>query len=736
MPMPFRRWLLATACLLPLPAMAQQGGVPTALDAVTATATRAPRPIAEVPSTVTVIEGAELDRRNATRLQDVVRDEPGLSVSSNPTRVGGGNFIIRGIGDNRVRVLTDGVRLPDFPESNIGPGTFTRDFVDLDTVRRIEILRGPASALYGSDAIGGVVNFITKDPGDYLTADRNTAFRYRFGYSGADNSLTNSILGAARGGNVDAMLLYTRRDGHEVRPNGRLSANPQDYTTNSLLGRVVWRATPSQTFRLTGEILSRDTQTDLRTDRATTGAGAAATTVQNSRADDNTTRARVQLDWSMTDPLLFADRVDVRAWWANLNRSEQTEQDRYVGAGNPVTAAPNRYRYTLAEQLQNIYGIDVQARTARDIWGASHRLTYGASFEYVTTSRPRSRFESNLLAGTSTQVFAGETFPNKNFPDTDTYQTGLYLQDEFSYGRATFLPAIRLDWYSLRPNPDGMFRNSAASSGAASVQNLDAFAASPKFGVTYRLDQTYSVYGQYARGFRAPPYDTANFGFSNRLQGYEILPNGNLKPEYVDGFEAGFRGRFSEGSSFQLAGFYNRYTDFINTQVVSTIGGFQQFQYRNIGEVEIWGFEARGEWRINPQLRLRAAAAYAHGEDRSSGRPIDGVDPLRGSVGINWRAAPNTALDGLSLEANASGAVRNTRVSSATYFRNPAYAVLDLVASYDIRPNITLNLGLFNVADAKYFLTSDTRGLTANSALRDLYAQPGRYVAAGLIVRF
>lgn len=735
MPMPFRGWLLATACLAPLPALAQDA-TPTALDAVTATATRAPRPIAEVPSTVTIIEGETLERRNATRLQDVVRDEPGISVSSSPVRAGAGNFIIRGIGDNRVRVLTDGVRLPDFPESNIGAGTFTRDFVDLDTVRRIEILRGPASALYGSDAIGGVVNFITKDPGDYLTAERNTAFRYRFGYSGADTSITNSIMGAARGGTVDAMAIYTRRDGHEVQPNGRLSANPQDYATNSFLARAVWRASPIHTFRITGEILSRSTETDLRTERATTGVGAAATTVQSSRGDDATTRARVQLDWGIAAPVLFADRVDVKAWWSHLDRSEQTVQDRYVGAGNPATTAANRYRWSLTEQIQDIHGIDVQARTGRDIWGTTHRLTYGVTFEHIGTSRPRDRYETNLLTGATTTTFTGETYPNKNFPDTDTTQTGVYLQDEFTYGRATVLPAIRLDWYSLRPSPDALFRNSAASAGAASVQSLDAFAASPKFGVTYALDQRYSVYGQYARGFRAPPYDTANFGFSNRLQGYEILPNGNLKPEYVDGFEAGFRGRFGEGSSFQLAGFWNRYTDFIATQVVSNIGGFQQFQYRNLGEVEIWGFEGRGEWRLSPEFRVRAAAAYAHGEDTSTGRPVDGVDPLRASFGVNWRAAPNTALDGLSLEANASGAVRNTRVSSATYFRTPAYAVLDLVGSYDITRNVTLNLGLFNVTDAKYFLTSDTRGLSASSSLRDLYAQPGRYVAVGLTARF
>lgn len=711
----------------------------TALDAVTSTATRAPRPLSEIPATVTIIDSAQLERQNAVRIQDAIRYEPGIGFSNAPIRGGAGNFVIRGIGGNRVRVLTDGVRLPDFPESNIGAGTFTRDFVDLENIRRIEIVRGPASALYGSDALGGVVNFITKDPGDYLTPDRNTFFSGRFGYSGADRSFSESLLGVARAGDLDVMALYTRRDGHELKPNGgTLRANPQDYTVNSFLTRAVWRATPADTLRLTGEIFVRETETNLRTDLTTTPGqgGGPSTTVQSSRGDDRTTRGRVQLDWSHTEPVLFADRVDVHAFWSRLDRREETTQARYVGTGNPRTAAANRLRYTDTSQEQELLGFDTQFRTTRDLLGATHRLTYGVTLEHITTSRPRDRTETNLTTGVVSSTVAGETYPNKNFPDTTTWQTGLYLQDEFALGRFGITPAIRLDWYSLRAESDADFLRSAASVGAARLRNLDAFAASPKLGVTYRLDQNYSLYGQYARGFRAPPYDTANFGFSNRTFGYEILPNGDLKPEYVDGVEAGLRGRFGEGSSIQLAGFYNRYSDFITTQVIGTTGGLQQFQYRNLNNVEIYGTEARGEWRPAPDWRLRATAAYARGQDLDTKKPVDGVDPWRGNLGIGWTAPAGSPVEGLGAEVNLTGAVRNTRVSEASYFRAPAYAVLDLAAHYDLGRNFTLNFGLFNVTNTRYFLTSDTSGLAANSPTRDLYAQPGRYAAVNLIGRF
>jgi hemoglobin/transferrin/lactoferrin receptor protein len=705
---------------------------PTALDAVTSTATRTPRAIGDVPATVNIIDAEQLERQNAVRPQDAVRYEPGVTFSNQPQRGGGGNFIIRGIGDNRVRVLIDGVRLPDFPESNLGAGTFTRDFVDLETVRRLEIIRGPASALFGSDAIGGVVNYITKDPGDYLNADRTSYFSGRFGYSGADRSFSESVLGAVRAGNVDFMALYTRRDGQELTPNGRIPPNPQDYSVNSFLTRAVWRATPANTLRVTGEILTRETNTNLLTDRASTGAGAARTTVQDSRGEDRNVRGRVQLDWFRSEPLLFADRMDVRAYWSRLDRREQTTQQRYVGAANPAFVAPNRLRYTDAQQEQELAGTDVQFRSSAQWLGAAHRLTYGLTVERIATSRPRDRYEQNLTTGAVASTVGGEAFPNKNFPDTTTWQTGLYLQDEIRYGRFDFLPAIRLDWYSLTTSSDAAFLRSAASGTAAAINNLNAFAASPKFGATYRMDESYSLYGQYSRGFRAPPYDTANFGFSNRAQGYEILPNGNLKPEYVDSFEAGLRGRFDDGSSFQLTGFYNRYEDFIATQVIGTVGGLQQFQYRNIGRVQIYGAEARGEWRVTPEWRLRGAAAYARSEDLDTGRPVDGVEPFNVAIGAAWRAQDGSRLQGLGAQINAIGALRNTRVANPTGYQAPAYAVLDLALNYDISPNFTVNLGLFT----KYFLVSDTRGQDAGFALRDLYAQPGRYFAANLIGRF
>ena len=200
--------------------------------------------------------------------------------------------------------------------------------------------------------------------------------------------------------------------------------------------------------------------------------------------------------------------------------------------------------------------------------------------------------------------------------------------------------------------------------------------------------------------------------------------------------EAGARARFQGGSSLQVAAFYNRYSNFIATQVVGVAGGLQQFQYRNLSAVEIRGLEARGEWRATDDIRVRAALAYARGEDLRSRRPVDGVDPFRANLGVAWQAPPDSPLHGLGLEANVTAAARNTRVSSAAYYRAPAYGVLDLAARYDLNDRFSINAGLFNATNTRYFLTSDTRQLASNSPQRDLYAQAGRYFAVNLIGRF
>lgn len=716
-PLPFVLLLAPPAAV---PALAAEDAS-LQLDPVSVTATRSEKSLFETPQTVTVIEADELDRRNIGSLRDVSRYEPGVTVGNQPARTGTSSIAIRGIGENRVRLQIDGVRVPDFPGSNAGPGTYTRDFVDFETLKRLEIVRGPASALYGSDAIGGVVAYVTKDPDDYLNrVGKDWAAVVKGAYDSADRSLAKTLVAAGRAAWAEGMVAYTRRDGHEVKPKGSLPANPADYRSDNILAKLVLRPTGVDRVRFTAESLRRTTDTDLWSERTST--------VRSSVGEDVTRRLRFSVDHVHSAPIGFVDRLEWRLYATRVTRDEDTEQLRASGASRAR-------RITNLDFEQKIVGGDVQLSSTATLFGAKNLFTYGGSLERSETTRPRDRYETNLATGAVTRSFSGgpgvppELFPNKNYPDSTLVQGGIYVQDEVSLGRLTVTPAVRFDYFKMTPHPDAAFRNSNFRN--SPVADVSDFAVSPKLGVTYGLTDSLLLYGQYARGFRSPPFDSANNGYTNGPQRYEMLPNPDLKPETSDGFEAGLRGRFKDGSSFGVSAFYNLYDDFIDSQVIGRRDGITQYQNRNLPRVEIWGLEARGEWRFLTDWTLFGSAAYARGTDKETGKPVDSVAPLTGLAGVRYDRP-----DGWGAELVGRGAAKHDRVSDPTYLKTPGYVVADASISYELDPTLSVDAGVFNLFDQKHFNYRDVNGLAATSAVIDRYARPGRTFAINATLRW
>ena len=141
-------------------------------------------------------------------------------------RDGNSGFNIRGMGGNRVLFQIDGIRLPD--GFSFGPNAFGRgDYVDLDLLNSVEIVRGPASALYGSDGLAGVVSFITKDPSDFLFSDESFGARVRVQYASVDDSWAENLTAAGRlNDQWSALIAVTRRDANE----------PDNQGTNGAIG--------------------------------------------------------------------------------------------------------------------------------------------------------------------------------------------------------------------------------------------------------------------------------------------------------------------------------------------------------------------------------------------------------------------------------------------------------------------------------------------------------------------
>ncbi|MDO8290505.1 MAG: TonB-dependent hemoglobin/transferrin/lactoferrin family receptor [Parvibaculum sp.] len=699
----------------------------TQLDVVTTTATRNPEAINDIAGTVSVIDSEELERQGANTIRDAVRYEPGVSISNQPTRGGAAGYSIRGIENNRVLIILDGQTVPDFPGSNFNtPNGYSRDTVDIDTLKRIEIVRGPASVLYGSDALGGVVAYVSKDPADYLDMVGKDWFgSLKLGYASADDSFMATATGAARAGDFEILGLLTRREGHEVESEGSVTSgrgiknNPMDIDTTSFLTKLVWNATSSDTLKLTGEIYEKDLDVNVLTDLSVPP----ATTVTSSTGSDETKRNRIAFDYVHDAKMGFIDRLQIKAFYTKMERNEHSEQIRTAGTLIRISD----FGYT-----QDVFGGEAQLNSSFNIGSLINELTYGTSVEYSETERPRFRTQYNYPSMTGgTTVVAGEIFPNKTFPDNDLLKFGIYGQDKLTAGNWTVTPGLRLDYYEMTPHSDQMFLNS----GGAPVSDYSEWHLSPKLGTTYQITEQYMTYAQYSHGFRLPPYDSANQTFTNFAQFYGILPNPNLKPEQSDGIEGGFRGKYADGSSFSTAAFYNKYTDFIDTVTLpagTLPGGLTAFQYQNRPDVVIYGAEAKGEYRFLPQWSLLGSIAYAYGEDQETHASIDSVDPVRLVAGLGYSS------ESWGAEFTTTHAWTHSRVSPATpaQYQAPDYTTFDLTAYYEIMPTFTINAGIYNITDEKYWLSQDVRGVAATSTVLDRYSQPGRNFAVNTTVRF
>lgn len=200
-------------------ALANESGV---LKDVVVTATRSATEIEQIPATVTSVDRKALDRALPTDEADLFRGESDIAFARDLRRHGATRVNIRGIEDNRVVQMIDGVRMSDYYFGG-GPTNFTMSTSPgamPDFLKRVEIVRGAASSLYGSDAIGGVVGYITLDPSDILQDGARHGARLRFGYNGANEGFSQTILGALRGEAAELLLGYSHASGKEFDNKG------------------------------------------------------------------------------------------------------------------------------------------------------------------------------------------------------------------------------------------------------------------------------------------------------------------------------------------------------------------------------------------------------------------------------------------------------------------------------------------------------------------------------------
>ncbi|HEY5851528.1 MAG TPA: TonB-dependent hemoglobin/transferrin/lactoferrin family receptor [Lysobacter sp.] len=756
---------LAVALMLALPAHARAAdnaaaspattgaaaaaGAATEFDRIVVSATRTERALDDVPSVVTAIDREQMDRALVRNLKDLFRYEPGITVTTGTGRFGLGDIRIRGLGGSRVRIETDGIAVPD--AFSIGSfSTANRNFVDLDTLKRVEVVRGPGSALYGSDALGGVVAFETKDPSDYLEEGKDAYFGFKLGYEGEDNGLSGAATAAFGGDRWSGLVSLNHHQGQETENLGedrsdgasRTAANPQDYDGRSLLTKLVYAPSGNQRFKLTVEGNEDQVDTDVLSARvlAAVPPGAPPTTPRTRTSsligDDKQTRARVSFSHEVdTIDSALVDSLQWQVYRQDSETTQHTDELRETLSGNRVINPTLREReFNFDQRL-----LGVEAVLHKDFTSGSveHSLTYG--FEYADTEfrQKRDGRSTNLTTGVVTSSMLPDVFPVRDFPNSTTMSAALYVQDEISFADGDFrlIPAVRVDHYTLDSEVDAIY---AGDNPGLAIVDLTETSVSPKLGAVWHFTPDWSLFGGYQHGFRAPPFNDVNLGFTNLQFGYTAIPNPDLKPETSDGVEFGVR--FSNEAVFaEFTTYYNRYDDFIESlrDTGTNEQGLIVFQSQNIANAEIYGAEARAGIDLGALSEvmagwsLRGSAAWSKGEDRDTGIPLESIDPLRATLGVAY----DRDTWGVELAGRFAG--RDDELPVAGRFETPGYGVFDLLGHWAFAPGAEFNAGVFNLADRKYWETGTIASLqAAASPVLDRYTSSGRNVGVSLSVRW
>ncbi len=529
----------------------------------------------DTPQAVSVVDQEQLDERMGTTVGDVLDEIPGANVSGSE-RLLGETFNIRGVGapesagdEGRIIVTVDGTG--KFYESYRMGGFFS----DPELYKRMEVLRGPASStLYGSGALGGVINFVSKDASDFLKEGQKGAVRLKSTYDTNSGSwLASSIVALRLNENAEFLFAGNFRKMNDYKTaDGAVIATEAKAPSGLAKGTFHFGDGNEQVLRLSYQHWTSPSE-------------------DQPYAQVTTTPAFGTIDRTVTDKtaiIAYENPASDNEWLnlkAQLSYSDTTnEQSGASGVGSTLFNDATYGYKTWQLNAQNTFD------HSGDSW--ENHFIFG--------------FQAANLARSV------ETAADYGFhPQGTSSKFGVFAQDEFIWDeKLTLIPGIRVDMQTLTPD-----------AGLTGAQTMTATGVSPKLAAHYKFNENFAVFGSYAHTERLPTIDEI---FSNDF----ALPADNysfdLKKERSDNIEIGASASaydmITAGDTLQVKGtlFRNNIKDYIER--------YRNLdpQYRNTGHAVLYGAELEVAYESDTYF---GSAGYSliRGENRGA---ISASNPL------------------------------------------------------------------------------------------------------------
>lgn len=650
------------------------------LDTLVVTPTRSATPSFDTPTTTDVVDAHQIAERNLRTVPEALRFVPGVLVQE--TSYGQGSPYIRGFTGYRNLFLIDGIRLNNSVFRS-GPNQYWNT-VDPWSIEALEIVKGPTSVLYGSDAVGGTVNAITKSP--YAgEGERAWSGMLAERISSAEHSLTERVeVSAALGAESGLLVGFTRKDYGNLRAGGDTGLQ-ENTGYEEWDGDVKFDRFVADDVRLV--VAHQEVhQTDVpRTHKTVFGVSFEGTSVGNELRRD------LDQDRRLTYVQLRGEDLEGAFDAFTLSLSYQTqkeERDRVKSSGK--------------RDLQGftVDTLGLLANASSDTsWG---RLTYGV--EYYSDS-----VDSFLDKGANQSP--ADDIQGPVADDASYDLLGVFLQDELeATERLDFVFGLRFNYAAADAN---QVRDPVTDTQISINENWSALVGSARF--VYSLEpERWNLFGGISQGFRAPNLSDLTRFDSARSNEFEVPAPGLDSEDYLQ-YELGVKGR-RDDLAVQTSVFYTDISDQILRVPTGNTNSSGEFEVtkENVGDGFVYGIEAAAAYEFREGWTAFTDATYMEGKVDTfpTSAPvaereyIDRLMPFTAHAGVRWEREDGR----LWAESTATYAADADRLSTRDKKDTqrippggtPSYFLLDVRAGYRLGDTVDLTFAVDNVFDEDY----------------------------------
>ena len=687
-------------------------------ESVTVTATRTELVTTETAVPVTVVDRAELERRNPVTVGDLFRELPGTES------VGEGGFQvrprIRGLDSNRVLVLVDGERLNNARTSTSQSGV-ELGLVETDQIETVEVARGAGSVLYGTDALAGTVNIITRD------AKRNSRENFRFGgsFNGFYDSNSNGARGSLAVNGANKFFAFRVAQSRETFDNyftGKNRGVIQDGVTKD--GEVLNSQSRGGNSQATLRFFIND-KNDFKFNyerRRASDIGSPSLVGVFSAYFPFSNRDKFSARYEGTNFTEYLARVSASFYYQRQKRDFTNILN--VPAAPPFF--PGQYQYSETVTDTKTFGFDAQSNW---ILGSKNFLTAGFSFfrDRNNDNRYIQRRNPNFAVFPPNLIFS-EDF-SKSVPNANFGSFAAFAQDEFDVTRKLkLIGGLRVDFFRSQAEQTGGFALptglTAAQIADLNLTNLtnglkvNQTAVTGDFGAVYKLTSNISLTGRVGRSFRVPNLFERFFTDAGSVGGF-VVGNPNLKPESGINFDVSAKIRTSKFAA-EFTYFNNNYRNFLSSVIAIDRNGvpiriirpgaspLDVYQTTNIGKARIQGFEAEAEFPIKVAggfLTPSGNFSYLRGDDLTISEPLNAITPFKTVANLRYQDAANRFYG--EFQTRIVG--KQDKISNAFSITNngaePGFATSDVRGGYNWRREnfrFSVNAGVTNVFNRYY----------------------------------